>query len=469
MPESQLEPHGATGVAPRLRALPSVDRVLADPALDNVRDTLPAPLITAAVREVLEEARTAILAGAQTTPTLPELAGRAAATAVDASTGGLRHVINATGVIIHTNLGRAPLSLSALRAVNNAGAYSNLEYDLAAGVRGSRYSHAASILQRVTGCQDAIVVNNNAAALVLVLSCFAQGKDVILSRGQSVEVGGGFRIPEVMQTGGANLVEVGTTNRTYTRDYAQAITSNTSMLMRVHASNFRIVGFTTEPATDDLAELAHSNNLLLVDDIGSGALLDTAFYGLHPEPTAQDSLRAGADLILFSGDKLLGGPQCGIILGKAPLIALLRKHPLTRALRVDKITLAALEATLLHYLRGEAEREIPVWHMISMSGQAIEQRAQAWAAYLRAAGVTCSVMQGESAIGGGSLPGETLPTHLLSVPLTEQLAGKKAALLRRQPTPVIARVEAGVLLLDPRTVLEAEEQVLLESLVRVLS
>ena len=468
MPESQPDLYHANGASSHLRALPAVDRVLADPALDHVRDTLPAPLITAAVREVLEAARTAILAGAQSTPTLSELARSAAATAAHASTAGLRHVINATGVIIHTNLGRAPLSLSALQAINNAASYSNLEYDLASGERGSRYIHAVTILQRVTGCEDALVVNNNAAALVLVLACFAQGKDVILSRGQSVEIGGGFRIPEIMQTGGANLVEVGTTNRTYTRDYAHAITPNTSMLMRVHASNFRIVGFTTEPNTAELAELAHASGLVLVDDIGSGALLDTASYGLHPEPTAQDSLRAGADLVLFSGDKLLGGPQCGIILGKASLISLLRKHPLTRALRVDKITLAALVATLLHYLKGEAEREIPVWRMISLTDPEIEQRAQAWVDYLSKAGVTCSVLPGESAIGGGSLPGETLPTHLLAVPLTEQVAGKKAALLRHQPTPVIARVEAGVLLLDPRTVLEAEEQVLLETLVRVL-
>ncbi|MEP6775405.1 MAG: L-seryl-tRNA(Sec) selenium transferase [Chloroflexota bacterium] len=468
MPESHPEAPGATGVAPRLRALPSVDRVLADPALDHVRSTLPTSLVTSSIREVLEAARRAIHAGARPTPTLPELAERAAASAVRASTSGLRHVINATGVIIHTNLGRAPLSLSTRQAVSDAASYSNLEYDLVAGERGSRYTHAVGILRRVTGCEDALVVNNNAAALVLVLSCFAQGREVILSRGQSVEIGGGFRIPEIMQTGGAHLVEVGTTNRTYTRDYAQAITANTSILMRVHASNFRIVGFTTEPATAELAELAHANDLLLVDDIGSGALLDTASYGLHPEPTAQDSLRAGVDIVLFSGDKLLGGPQCGIILGKATLVSLLRKHPLTRALRVDKMTLAALEATLLHYLKGEAEREIPVWQMLSMSEQAIEQRAEAWAAHLRAAGISCSLLSGESAIGGGSLPGETLPTHLLAVPLTEQLAGEKAALLRQQPTPVIARVGAGALLIDPRTVLVAEEQVLLDALIRVL-
>ena len=334
--KSHPEALEANGVAPRLRALPSVDRVLAEPALDHVRSTLPASLVTSAARQVLEAARSAIHAGARSTPTLPELAERAAALAAQASTGGLRHVINATGVIIHTNLGRAPLSLSALHAITDAAAYSNLEYDVAAGERGSRYAHAVSVLQRVTGCEDALVVNNNAAALVLVLSCFAQGKEVILSRAQSVEIGGGFRIPEIMQTGGAHLVEVGTTNRTYARDYARAITPNTSMIMRVHASNFRIVGFTTEPATAELAELAHANSLMLVDDIGSGALLDTVSYGLHPEPTAQDSLRAGADLVLFSGDKLLGGPQCGIILGKAPLISALRKHPLTRALRVDK-------------------------------------------------------------------------------------------------------------------------------------
>jgi L-seryl-tRNA(Ser) seleniumtransferase len=468
MPESKPESHRADGVDVRLRSLPSVDRVLADPALDYLRDTLPAPLLTAAVREVLEEARTAIFAGDRPAPTLPELAERAAAIATEASTGGLRHVINATGVIIHTNLGRAPLSVSAVRAVSDAAAYSNLEYDLAAGERGSRYTHAVSVLQRVTGCDDALVVNNNAAALVLVLTCFAHDKEVMLSRGQAVEIGGGFRIPEIMQTGGARLVEVGTTNRTYARDYTEAITPNTALIMRVHPSNFRVVGFTTQPDAAELAELAHAHGHLLVDDIGSGALLDTASYGLHPEPTAQESLRAGADLVLFSGDKLLGGPQCGIILGRAPLIALLRKHPLTRALRVDKMTLAALEATLLHYLKGEAEREIPVWQMLSMTGEAIAQKAHIWAEHLRAAGISCTVRPGESAIGGGSLPGETLPTHLLAVPLTEQLAGKMAALLRRRPTPVIARVEAGVLLLDPRTVLAIEERVLLENLVGVL-
>jgi L-seryl-tRNA(Ser) seleniumtransferase len=271
-----------------------------------------------------------------------------------------------------------------------------------------------------------------------------------------------------MQTSGARLVEVGTTNRTYTRDYANAITPSTALIMRVHASNFRIVGFTTEPDVKDLAELAHANGILLVDDIGSGALLDTTAFGLHAEPTAQSSISAGADLVLFSGDKLLGGPQCGVIIGKSPAIALLKSHPLTRALRVDKLTLAALEATLLHYVKGEAERDVPVWHMISMDEEELKRRADAWATRLREVDITCEVVRGASAIGGGSLPGETLPTYLLSIQLGEQRAGEVAALLRAESTPVIARVEAGALLVDPRTVLEPEEQTLLASLSRVI-
>lgn len=468
MAKSTSKAPSAGGAKPLLRALPSVDRVLAHPALDALRATLPAPLITAVVREVLDAARITIVNGGGSQPTLGELAVRAVEHLSLAVTPSLQPVINATGVILQTNLGRAPLSASARQAIARAASYANLEYNLQEGDRGSRYTHAVSILRRLTGCEDALVVNNNAAALVLVLSCFAQGKEVILSRGQSVEIGGGFRIPEIMQTSGAQLVEVGTTNRTYTGDYADAMTPNTALVMRVHASNFRIIGFTTEPNTKELAELAHVSGLVLVDDIGSGALLNTTLYGLLPEPTAQSSISAGADLVLFSGDKLLGGPQCGIIIGKSSLIALLKKHPLTRALRVDKLTLAALEATLLHYLKGEAEREIPVWRMISMSEEEIDLRAHAWVAHLRAAGIRCDVMRGESAVGGGSLPGETLPTRLLSIPMGEQLAGEKAALLRRQPTPVIARVEAGALLLDPRTVLETEEQTLLAALLRVL-
>jgi len=304
---------------------------------------------------------------------------------------------------------------------------------------------------------------------VLVLTALAQGREVILSRGQLAEIGGGFRIPEIMATGGARLVEVGTTNRTYTSDYARAITADTALIMHVHASNFRITGFTTAPGTPELAALAHEHGLIMVDDIGSGALLYTTRYGLAPEPTAQASLQAGADLVLFSGDKLLGGPQCGVIAGKSAIIARLKKHPLTRALRIDKITLAALEATLLHYFKGEAEREIPVWRMISIGEEELRQRAEAWAAQLGDWGVRCSVVQGRSTVGGGSLPAETLPTWLVSITAPyqgtspEQAAGEMASRLRQAATPVIARVERGALLLDPRTVLEGEEEELLKS------
>jgi L-seryl-tRNA(Ser) seleniumtransferase len=267
-----------------------------------------------------------------------------------------------------------------------------------------------------------------------------------------------------MRTSGAHLVEVGTTNRTYTRDYAEAITADSTLVMRVHSSNFRITGFTTTPDVEEMASLAHEHNLLMVDDIGSGALLDTTRYGLSPEPMVQTSLQAGADLVLFSGDKLLGGPQCGVIAGKSALIARLRKHPLTRALRIDKITLAALEATLLHYFKGEAEREIPVWRMISMGGEEIKQRAEGWAAQLRGRNINCTIEQGRSTIGGGSLPGETLPTWLVGMGNSEFRMlneGELAGRLRRLPVPIIARVERGMVLLDPRTVLEREEAQLL--------
>jgi L-seryl-tRNA(Ser) seleniumtransferase len=320
----------------------------------------------------------------------------------------------------------------------------------------------------VTGAEDALVVNNNAAALVLTLATFAAGREVILSRGMSVEIGGGFRIPEIMQTGGATLREVGTTNRTYARDYANAISTNTAILMRVHASNFRIEGFTASPELEELAALAQEHRLLLVDDLGSGALLDTGRFGLAPEPMVQTSLQQGADLVLFSGDKLLGGPQCGIILGKSALIGTLKRHPLTRALRVDKITLAALEATLLHFLKGEAEQQVPVWRMISAQEQALKRIANRWARKLRQKGLSCKVRPGRSAVGGGSLPGETLPTWLVSISPgafdianSEALAGGLAERLRRASVPVIARVEKGELLLDPRTVLPVQEATLL--------
>lgn len=414
-------------------------------------------VVVASVRAILEEARLAIGAG-QPCPHLSTLLERVVDSVASALRPTLRPVINATGVILHTNLGRAPLSVEARLAMERAArGYSNLEYDLEAGERGSRYLHAEDLLCRLTGAEAGLVVNNNAAALLLILTALAGGKEVVISRSQLVEIGGGFRIPEVMAQSGAKLAEVGTTNRTYKRDYAQAIGEETVALLRVHHSNFRIVGFTHEVCLEELVELARERNLLVFDDLGSGALLDTADFGLVHEPLAQESVAGGADLVCFSGDKLLGGPQGGIIIGRSELIACLREHPLTRAVRVDKTTLAGLQATLLHYLKEEAVEKIPVWRMIAIPLEEIEERAQGWARRLKG-----EVIPGRSAVGGGSLPGQTLPTHLLAltVPSPQELARR----LRMGEPAVVGRIEEGRYLLDPRTVLPEEDEALLEAL-----
>ena len=417
-------------------------------------------LVVEGLRQALDAARQAILAGGPAA-SHDELASRAADILRQQLRPTIRPVINATGVIIHTNLGRALLSPAARAAMEQAArSYSNLEYDLKAGQRGSRYVHAEELLCRLTGAEAALVVNNNAGAVLLILSALARGREVIISRGQLVEIGGGFRIPDVMRQSGAILVEVGTTNRTHRRDYEAAITDQTAMLLRVHRSNFRLTGFVTEPTLAEMADLAHSQGLLVGDDLGSGTLLDTADYGLAHEPTIQESLAAGADIVSCSGDKLLGGPQAGIILGHADLIAQLRRFPLTRALRVDKTTLAGLQATLLHYVKSEATREVPVWRMIAIPLEELAIRAEAWARRLAAAGLRSKVRDGRSAVGGGSLPGETLPTRLLA--LLEPSPERLASFLRHADPPVIARVEDEQLVLDPRTVQPEEENELLE-------
>ncbi len=371
----------------------------------------------------------------------------------------LRRAINATGVIIHTNLGRAPLSDDAIAAMREvAEGYSNLEYDLELGERGSRHEHVVGLLRAVTGAESGLVVNNNASALLLVLACLARGREVIISRGQLVEIGGGFRIPDVMRQSQADLVEVGTTNRTYASDYEAAISERTALLMRVHQSNFRQVGFVHQPSIDDLVEVGRRTGVPVVDDLGSGALLDTSRYGLDHEPMVQESIRAGADLVCFSGDKLLGGPQAGIIVGREDLVSRLRRHPLTRALRPGKLELAALGATLVHYLRGEAETEVPVWRMIAATPAQVEDRAQRLSSRLSDLPLRFEVVDGHSAVGGGSLPGGTLPTRLLALvwpggPRPGELAHR----LRRGDPPVVARVEKDRLVLDLRTVLPRED------------
>lgn len=375
----------------------------------------------------------------------------------------LRPVVNATGVIIHTNLGRAPLSDDALTAMAEAArGYSNLEFELEAGERGSRYVHLEGQIRRLTGAEAALAVNNNASAVLLALSVLAAHREVVVSRGQLVEIGGGFRIPDIMAQSDAFLVEVGTTNRTYLGDYDAGITEQTAALMRVHASNFKLVGFTESVPIEELARLAHERNLLLIDDLGSGCLLDTTSFGLPPEPTPQRSLAAGADLALFSGDKLLGGPQAGIIVGRREVVGRLKRHPLARAMRMDKLSIAALAATLDHYLKEEALEKIPVWRMIATPLDAIARRARRWA---HTAGEGARVVDGRSMIGGGSLPEEGLSTKLLAVDGPENRSAETLArALRTNDPAVIGRIEHDTLLLDPRTVHPREDRTVIEAL-----
>ena len=442
-----------------LRDLPSVDNLLAQAG--DLVTVYGRPLTTEMIRETLAGIR-AQYNGQAVIPSPAEIVSQARARLAALTAPTLRPVVNASGVILHTNLGRAPMSLSAIAHMEAvARGYSTLEYDLDQGARGSRSLHAESLLTRLTGAEAALVVNNNAAAVLLILSALANRKGVLISRSQLVEIGGGFRVPDVMKQSGAKLVEVGTTNRTHLNDFKEAIdpSGKTALILRAHHSNFKIIGFTTEPSLDELCSLG----LPVVDDLGSGALLDTAAYGLAHEPMVQESIRAGAALVAFSGDKLLGGPQAGILVGQKDLVAKLKKHPLARAVRADKLCLAALTATLLHYLRDEATHAIPVWRMISMPLADVEERARRWVAELGAG----EVVEGASTVGGGSLPGETLPTQLVALAVKSPNAF--AAKLRAQDPPIIARVAEDKVTLDPRTVLEEAEAALLNGVRNVLN
>ena len=450
------------------RKLPSLESWLQTEAMAALVRAHSQPLVAEAARLELAAARQSISEG-RPAPSLDELTRAVSARLAAATRPSLQGVINATGVIIHTNLGRALLSERAKAAIQEAAsAYSNLEYHLEAGERGSRYSHAADLLCRLTGAEAALVVNNNAGALVLALTALAHKAEVIISRGQLVEIGGGFRIPEIMAQSGCQLVEVGTTNRTYLRDYEQAVTPATGLLLSVHASNYKISGFTAQPTLPELAGLAHRHNLPLLEDLGSGTLLDTTPFGLAHEPTIPESLAAGVDLVTASGDKLLGGPQAGLILGRRDLIELLKKHPLLRAFRVDKLTLAALQATLLAYLEGRALEEIPVWRMIALSPAALQRRANRWRAALladpRLAQTPMQVVETVSTVGGGSLPGQTLPTRALAITVASP-DGLHARLRQAESLPpVIARIENNRLLLDPRTVLPEQDRQLIAAM-----
>ena len=446
------------------RGLPSVDRVLSDERLRELEEEYSHDAVVGLVRAELSEARDAIGRG-QETPGVDELVVAVRARASSRWRPWPNPVINATGVILHTNLGRAPLSHESLEAMEQAASgYSDLELDLETGKRGSRQSYVAQLLCQLTGAQAAAVVNNNASAVLLGLAAVASGAEVVVSRGEAVEIGGGFRIPDVLRQSGATLVEVGTTNRTYVKDYEDATSERTGAILSVHASNFRVAGFTHSPELAELVELGRERGVPVLHDLGSGCLLDTAEFGLAHEPMPQESVAAGAALAFFSGDKLLGGPQAGIIVGDEELVGRVTRHPLARAVRIDKLSIAALTATLLHYVSDEATESVPVWRMISESADDLKTRAEGWSASLA---VRSTVAEGHSTVGGGSLPGEVLQTWLLGLDPAGRTGGAEALAerLRRGEPPVIGRIEDERVLLDPRTVLPDQD----EALLRVVS
>lgn len=448
----------------KLRQLPSIEELKSSQRGEGLEHIYGPSALVQAIRAVEEQARRSILEGQATQIDSDTLITRAELWLADYFAYSLKPVINATGVIIHTNLGRSPVSDLALEAMRQVGGqYSSLEFDLESGKRGSRSTHGARLLSALTGAEESLVVNNNAAAVLLMLTALCRDREVIISRGQMVEIGGGFRIPDVLNQSGASLVEVGTTNRTNINDYKNAIGEKSAAILVAHHSNFKIVGFTQEPQLSELASLAHEHGLLFLLDQGSGAIIDTKIYGLDHEPTVNEALEQGADLVCFSGDKLLGGPQAGIICGSAVHIDKLKQHPLARAVRADKFTLAALEATLLPYLKDRKEKDLPVWRMIACPLEEIEARAMEICRQLVNAGVSAEVVTGESTIGGGSLPGSTLPTKLIAVQHRD--LNEIAHFLRLNDPAIVARIANDRLLCDPRTVMAEQDQALVSAII----
>lgn len=457
-----------------LRAIPPVNDILATESALALLERFARERVVEAIGAVLADLREQVQ-GAETEAELAGMEWSAEAIAEGAAfylerslRPHLRPVLNGTGVILHTNLGRAPLAAAAVDHVALvASGYSNLELDLATGERGSRYAHVEELLCSLTGAEAALVVNNNAAAVLLMLSALCKDREVIVSRGELVEIGGAFRVPDVMVQGGARLVEVGATNKTRARDYEAALTPETGALLKVHKSNFKILGFTEEVEVADLAALAHAQGVPCLVDWGSGVFVDLAQFGLPHEATMAELIEAGADLVTFSGDKLLGSAQGGFLVGSRTLIDRCKKHPLTRALRVDKLTLAAIEATLRLYLDpGMAIREIPVLRMMARTLEEIETAAERIAIKLEAAGIACGVIDGLSTIGGGSLPGEVLPTKLIAIdhPAPHQVERR----LRETEPPLLCRVGGGQLLIDPRTLAVEEEELVVLLLSRAI-
>jgi L-seryl-tRNA(Ser) seleniumtransferase len=461
----------------RFRLIPSIEQLQQRPALSLAASTQGAEVVTRALRAAAATLRDALARDEDPLPATTEDAARwVESRALDAisrhAEPSLRRVINATGVIIHTNLGRAPLATAAVdQAAKVAAGYSNLEYDLAAGARGSRHAHAERLLLSLTGAEAAVVVNNAAAAALLTMAALARGRDVLISRGELVEIGGGFRVPDVLAQSGAVLREVGTTNRTRVSDYAAAITDRTALILRVHPSNFRIEGFVERPELRDLAALARRFSVPLVEDLGSGWLgVDPSPPALAGEPSVPASISAGADVVLFSGDKLLGGPQAGLIVGRRTYMDTLRAHPLMRALRVDKLTYAALEATLGLWATVPSREHLPILQMLTMTPEAIEARARQVAlALAHVRGLRIALRDGQSTIGGGSSPGSSLPTCLLAISIEGTPAAQLARRLRSGTDSVITRIEEEQVLLDLRTVLPDEDARLIDALAQAVA
>lgn len=457
------------------RELPSVDELMRTASISALAESQGVTSVTDAVRAVLARLREEIASGMLDSSGL-RLALGGLSSAVETQlrknlSYSLQSVINATGVILHTNLGRAPLPCSVIDHIRDTAlGYSNLEFNLGAGQRGKRDVHVDRLFRKLLADSasnvSTIVVNNNAAAVLLALNTLAEGGEVIVSRGELVEIGGSFRIPDVMTKSGATLREVGTTNRTRIADYEKAINERTRLLLRVHRSNFEITGFTEQPSTAELVDLARKRGIPLLEDLGSGALVDLRNFGLHGEPSVLDSLRAGVDVVTYSGDKLLGGPQAGLLSGRADLITRMRSNSLFRALRVDKLTYAALEATLLAYVKGDYD-EIPTLKMMSFTPAEIAQRAEKLAAAIGSSKLRVELVEGESVVGGGAAPSSVLPTKLLAVTSAHSSADELSAKLRASDPPIVARVEDGRVLLDLRTVFPEQDSELLDALQRI--
>jgi L-seryl-tRNA(Ser) seleniumtransferase len=454
-----------------LRHVPSVDQLLRTDAARKLRELVGIRRLTNIARSVTAEIRSLVRSNSFTTTNgdyaeglLAEAVRRMEISARSEGAAGIRSVINATGVLLHTNLGRAPLSEAARMAIDEAARYCTVEYDVESGARGGRGARVESLLKDLTGAEDALVVNNCAAAALLILTVLAGDGETIVSRGELVEIGGDFRVPDVMASSGTRMIEVGTTNRTHLEDYARAINANTRLIMRVHPSNYRIVGFASSPGVAELASLAHEAGLALYEDAGSGQLNDLRKYGVVDEPIVREIVESGADVVSFSGDKLLGSAQAGLIVGRRAIISRLRKHPLYRALRSDKLRLAALEATLLSFQRDVADGEVPVVQMLAATAEEVEQRARSVVEGIPQTGLVLELQAGESAIGGGAGPTSNLPTTLIAISHPNKTAQEIERQLRTASPPIIARISEGKVLLDLRTVFSDQLETLRDAL-----